>query len=203
MGIEVVKRFFTRNPEKKKKESYAFNLLFLKRFYKLHGLLFPQWRSLPSLFFLLLILAEALEQFLAYKVGLISGKFYKVLEEKDKKEFVNHVMYSLAMILSISFVKTGRVFVTKQLVVSWRKSLTEALHKAYFANMKFYLLNSQGKQNNLKSFPKIAERRILVRTLPVEGAPCKAGSFAPITVDLFIFQACPTWTMPTSASLPT
>jgi hypothetical protein len=56
---------------------YGFNVLFLRRFWRLHRVFFPACLSVNSGLFLLLLLTSALEQYLAYEVGIIAGaKWY-------------------------------------------------------------------------------------------------------------------------------
>ncbi len=57
---------------------YGFNLAFLRRVWRAQALLFPSLFSLNSLLFILLLVLSFLEQYLAYLVGLIAGKYYKV-----------------------------------------------------------------------------------------------------------------------------
>jgi hypothetical protein len=45
-----------------------------------------------------LVIVSGLEQYLAYKVGLVSGKFYEVLGNKDTAAFKSHNFYSLLLI---------------------------------------------------------------------------------------------------------
>jgi hypothetical protein len=52
---------------------YGFNVLFLRRFWRLHRVFFPACLSVNSGLFLLLLLTSALEQYLAYEVGIIAG----------------------------------------------------------------------------------------------------------------------------------
>ena len=77
-----------KSPETTKSEAeevatrtYGFDLLYLTRFASLHPVLFPGVLSFSSLLFLSLLGLTALEQFLAYLVGLVSGQYYKVTSE--------------------------------------------------------------------------------------------------------------------------
>ena len=62
---------------------------------------------------------SCLEQFLAYKVGIISGRFYEVLGNKDLDQFTTAVLNSLIIIGSMTVVKSGRMFITNTMVVAW------------------------------------------------------------------------------------
>ncbi len=124
---------------------YKFDWKFLRRLWSLHPLLFPRFLSQPALLLASLLFVGVSEQVVGYFVGLISGEFYLVLENKDSQGFVDHLIYSLVLIMSMSYLVTTRMYLQKQLIVSWRKSLTSALHKLYFASIKFYQLNALGE----------------------------------------------------------
>ena len=106
-------------------------------------LFFPQ--SLPTLLFLLLLLLGVSEGVVGYFVGLISGEFYLVLENKDLDGFLDHLLDSVILIVSITVVKTVRVYVQKCLVVSWRASASKGLNTVYFRNLRFYNVNILGE----------------------------------------------------------
>ena len=65
----------------------------LSDFLRLQKLLFPSWKTSSVWCFVSLLVASSMEQFLAYKVGLISGKFYEILGNKNQDLFVSHVIY--------------------------------------------------------------------------------------------------------------
>ena len=114
----------------------------LMDFFKLHKHLCPSWKSDSFWLFWTLILAASVEQFLAYKVGLITGGFYEILGGKEQKAFVRHCLYSLALILSITIFKSLRSFLCRVLSVCFRKHLTSAIHRLYFSQLRFYKLSS-------------------------------------------------------------
>eukprot|EP00095_Tigriopus_kingsejongensis_P004960 maker-scaffold96_size378025-snap-gene-0.23 protein:Tk04960 transcript:maker-scaffold96_size378025-snap-gene-0.23-mRNA-1 annotation:"abc subfamily abcd" len=120
---------------------YGFNGLYLRRFYRLHAILFPGWTAYPSAVFYLLVGLAALEQWLALYVGLVSGRYYKVLGERDWAGFETATLDAVWKISAMVVTKCCRVYVTRMLTVGWRRSLTMALHRMYFARIKFYRLN--------------------------------------------------------------
>lgn len=87
---------------------YAFDISYLKRFCFLHSFLFPGIVSASFGYFVLLLCFAALEQFLAYRVGLISGLFYKVLGDKDIEGFRTAVWKSVLQILAMTATRSGR-----------------------------------------------------------------------------------------------
>ena len=90
-------------------------------------------------------MVSGIEQYLVYRVGLITGAFYQVLGEKNKPAFINHVMTSLVTLFAISVVKSSRDFLGRYVGVAWRKHLTNYIHGLYFNSMKFYKLTSIGE----------------------------------------------------------
>ena len=79
---------------------YAFDSTYVKRFVQLHKHLgFKSWRSLSCALFGALVCVCALEQFLAYKIGMVPGQFYKVLGGKDYDGFLKTTLFSLILIV--------------------------------------------------------------------------------------------------------
>ena len=95
--------------------------------------------KIPLLFF------SGVEQFLAYRVGLISGKFYNVLGKKSKPGFIEATWHSAIIIAAMTITKSARVFTSKMLAIAWRLNLTQALHTKYFSDTTYYMLNILGK----------------------------------------------------------
>ena len=100
-------------------DKYGFNALYFKRFWNLQKSLFPSFCSDSVALLLILLLISGLEQFLAYRVGLISGEFYEVLGKKDLDGFTSAVLVSLLLIGSMTVVKSSRMFITNTMVVAW------------------------------------------------------------------------------------
>ena len=128
------------------KRRYAFDVLFLKRLFGFHRIFFPSLRCLNALLFCALLAVSGAEQFLAYKVGLVTGQFYEVLGNRDLAGFRRVSLNSLLVILAMTAAKSLRQFVCRSMIVGWRRSLTIALHKLYFADIHFYRLNVLGKE---------------------------------------------------------
>ena len=89
---------------------------------------------------------SGVEQFLGYRVGLISGQFYNVLGSKDKPAFIQVTWHSLILIAGITITKSARVFVSKMLAIAWRLNLTRAFHEKYFSDTTYYKLNVLGNR---------------------------------------------------------
>ena len=89
---------------------------------------------------------SAVEEFLGYRVGLISGQFYNVLGSKDRPGFIEVSWQSLILISGITLAKSARVFTSKMLAIAWRLNITRSLHQTYFSDRTYYSLNTLGKR---------------------------------------------------------
>jgi len=123
------------------KKEYSFNVLFFRRFWQLHKIFFPGLLTVNSGLLGLLLLTSGLEQYLAYNVGIISGQFFKVLGEKDLEGFKTVCIRNILILVAISVTKSARVLSTKVLVVGWRQTLCQLLHKLYMSGTNYYRLN--------------------------------------------------------------
>ena len=72
---------------------------------------------------------SGLEQFLAYKVGLVTGQFYELLNDRDVDGFYRVVGFSTIVILCMVVILSLRQFVTRSMIVGWRR---EGDHKMKF-----------------------------------------------------------------------
>lgn len=122
-------------------ENLGFDLLMFRRLWKIIRIIFPGWCSVPTgLFFLLLFLCF-LEQFLAYHMGLISSKYYKVFGERNEQGFSYLTLKAFGLILAISTVISAKKYIDSILYITWRQLLCRALHRLYFSGISYYTLN--------------------------------------------------------------
>ncbi|XP_053923696.1 lysosomal cobalamin transporter ABCD4 isoform X2 [Cuculus canorus] len=115
--------------------------LFLRRFLRLQAVLFPRWPSPSALMFLTLLGVTLLEQLVIYQVGVIPSRYYEVLGNKDISGFKRVTAVALILIVVNSTLKSFDQFICSMMYVSWRKSLTEYLHKCYFQGQVYYNLH--------------------------------------------------------------
>ena len=80
---------FKAKNEETKMNFYSLDPDFLRRIWSIHKCLFPSWKSITLFLFVCLLIIEVLEQLVGYKVGMVTGNFYKVLEEKDLDGFLD------------------------------------------------------------------------------------------------------------------
>ncbi|EAW81165.1 ATP-binding cassette, sub-family D (ALD), member 4, isoform CRA_a [Homo sapiens] len=117
------------------------DLQFLQRFLQILKVLFPSWSSQNALMFLTLLCLTLLEQFVIYQVGLIPSQYYGVLGNKDLEGFKTLTFLAVMLIVLNSTLKSFDQFTCNLLYVSWRKDLTEHLHRLYFRGRAYYTLN--------------------------------------------------------------
>jgi len=120
---------------------YNLNWLFFKRFARLHGVMYPRLLSLNFGLFLLLVACSGLEQFLAYRTGIIAGQFFKELGDRDLESFKMTAIVNILIVLAISVTLSIRVLITKSLTVAWRRSICKYFHNLYLADFNYYRLN--------------------------------------------------------------
>ncbi|XP_070325724.1 lysosomal cobalamin transporter ABCD4 isoform X3 [Odocoileus virginianus] len=116
-------------------------LQFLQRFLQIQKVLFPSWSSQNALMFLTLLCVALLEQLVIYRVGLIPSQYFGVLGNKDLNGFKTLTFLSVVLIVLNSMLKSFDQFICNLLYVSWRKDLTEHLHRLYFRGRVYYTLN--------------------------------------------------------------
>ncbi|XP_014639890.1 PREDICTED: ATP-binding cassette sub-family D member 4 isoform X2 [Ceratotherium simum simum] len=117
------------------------DLRFLQRFLQIQKVLFPSWSSQNALMFLTLLSVALLEQLVIYRVGLIPSQYYGVLGNKDFDGFKTLTFLAVVLIVLNSMLKSFDQFICNLLYVSWRKDLTEHLHRLYFRGRVYYTLN--------------------------------------------------------------
>ncbi|XP_062848063.1 ATP-binding cassette sub-family D member 4 [Trichomycterus rosablanca] len=114
---------------------------FLQRFCSILNLLFPRWCNKNVLMFWTLLGIALLVQLVIYQVGLIPSQFYSVLSKKDYGKFQELVMIAILLIILNSALRSLEQYICSLLYISWRKSLTEGLHKEFFSGWVYYTLN--------------------------------------------------------------
>jgi ABC-type uncharacterized transport system fused permease/ATPase subunit len=126
-------KLFTKVIESLRKNSTYFRLV-LK-------FLIPKLASLATLLFLIILLNAVVLQLLIYRVGLLSGKFYKCLTNRDAATFTNVAFEAIAYIVFNASVKSINDYLTSLLSIVWRKYLTFKLHDLYFNRKQFYYIH--------------------------------------------------------------
>uniref|UniRef100_A0A3Q3MNN3 ATP-binding cassette, sub-family D (ALD), member 4 n=1 Tax=Mastacembelus armatus TaxID=205130 RepID=A0A3Q3MNN3_9TELE len=114
---------------------------FVQRFSSIQKVLFPSWTSQSVLMFGTLLGITLTEQLIIYQVGVLPSHFYNVLADKDYSGFRSLVATAMVLILLNSTLKSVDQYICNQMYVSWRKTLTESLHTAYFQGRVYYTLN--------------------------------------------------------------
>nr|QNH67961.1 ATP-binding cassette transporter subfamily D member 4 [Brachionus plicatilis] len=140
----------TRTPSNRHKLSHLFESLklFCKYLAKVLKHLFPSFVSASSILFIILLIDVVLLEFVVYRVGLFSGRFYKVLSDRDLVAFWPLAATSIAYIIINSLMKSIKDFITNLLSIVWRKYITLGLHEKYFQSKNFFYLQHQFDSND-------------------------------------------------------
>lgn len=69
-------------------QKFKFDSLFFRRSWHLHKIIFS-CGSRNNAYFVLVLVLEICEQLVGYGVGMVTGRYYKVLEEKDMEGFLD------------------------------------------------------------------------------------------------------------------
>ncbi|MBN3298720.1 ABCD4 protein, partial [Amia calva] len=91
--------------------------------------------------FATLLFVTLLEQLIIYQVGVIPSKYYEALSDKDLGGFKALTVVAILLIVLNSTLKSLDQYISSLMYVSWRKSLTEHLHRDYFQGRVYYTLN--------------------------------------------------------------
>ena len=142
-GVEVIRK---DTQSKLSEKLFRLNKKFLKHTFKLLSIMFPKFFSLATALFVFLLIIVVSLELLVYQVGLLSGKFYFALSNKDFEKFRDLAILSVVMIIGNAFLKSLTDFLASLLRINWRKNLTLYLNKNYFENKNFYYLQIQTKK---------------------------------------------------------
>jgi ABC-type uncharacterized transport system fused permease/ATPase subunit len=128
-------------------------LKFLSDLKKLFKLLFPNFIGVSTFIFVLLLIDLIALEFVIYQVGLLSGKFFKVLTGRDVSGFTSLAIFAIALIIINSSMKSFNDFLARLLQIVWRKQITLKLHDLYFANKNFYYVQNNVLNDNNRISP--------------------------------------------------
>jgi ATP-binding cassette subfamily D (ALD) protein 4 len=127
--------------------------LFLKYFARLFRLLFPRLATPATLIFMMLLVDVVVLEVVIYRVGLLSGKYFRMLSNKDVASFWFLAVSSILYIVINSLLKSVKDFLANLLSIVWRKSITLTLHELYFAKKNFYYLSNNCALEKTKQPP--------------------------------------------------
>lgn len=113
---------------------------FVKYTLGIGGQLFPSLLSASTFAFLALLADVIVLEVVVYRVGLLSGRYYKCLSDQDLHAFWTLTIMAALYIVVNSVLKSIKDFLASLLSILWRKQLTQHLHQAYFTRMRFYYL---------------------------------------------------------------
>lgn len=146
----------------------SFNYLFLKRFAHLFHVFVPLTRlslnahnyneriySHPLILILLILINEAILQYIIYLVGLLPSQYYfelsKPADKRDSVLFRWLVIRSFGYVALNAFLKSLSTFLASLLYVKWRVRLVLYLHSFYFTQNRYYHLSNTTQQNHSRN----------------------------------------------------
>uniref|UniRef100_A0A914CKQ8 ABC transmembrane type-1 domain-containing protein n=1 Tax=Acrobeloides nanus TaxID=290746 RepID=A0A914CKQ8_9BILA len=171
------------------KKEYTFGWDFFKSLFKLIPLFYPKWMELSLLFTIITLICLILSEVVGYYIGLIPGKMYGSLYDKNEPRFWHLFWTGTLMYIAKCLLLALISFFSWLLYLSWRKNLVEALQKGYFSNKAYYRLNcvdSQGIDNADQRLTQDIERmcnQLATTVLP-------AGLIGPFVV---VYYTVKTW----------
>ena len=126
---------------------------------------FPKLLTTSTFLFFILLASLFVTEVIVYQVGLLGGKFYKVLTSKDLPGFRGLAFIAIAYIVFNASLRAFNVYLTNLLNIVWRKTTTFTIHNLYFHDKQFYYLhypqvlaaNLKSKSNNSTTSPSIQE----------------------------------------------
>ena len=124
---------------------------------------FPKLLTTSTLISLMLLVSLAVTEVIVYQVGLLSGKFYKVLTGRDLPGFRELAFIAIAYIVLNASLKAFNVYLANLLSIVWRETATFTIHKLYFYKKQFYYLHypqvlaANSKANNYSTNAPITQ----------------------------------------------
>lgn len=119
-----------------------FNYAFLKRFFRIMRIGFPNICSKTFLLLILLVFMRAAEEYNYYNSGLLPSMFYQSLTGKDLPTFKTDLWIAAVVVVSVCICKSCREMVSGLLYVGCRELITKTLQSGYFESLHYYTLNT-------------------------------------------------------------
>jgi len=154
--------------------------MFLKYFFKMFTLLFPKFICSSTILFFILLTSVIAIEFVIYQVGLLGGKFYKTLSNRDLENFKTLAVFSIFLIIVNAVMKSLNDFFASLLSIIWRKNITLRLHELYFAKRNFYYLQFC----DLKSSSNSQNKNKLANNVVNVLSDCEVNTIIPSTAIL-------------------
>lgn len=126
-------------PAPKKQEppssgKYGFNLHFIRGLLKL----IPHGEKRDILLVLLLFGLVAANMYVGSLSGSVTGRFYKVIVDKNVNEFKQVLWQASIVVILSSLFESAIKFALDIIGFRWRKALVSSIHKRYFSHSMFY-----------------------------------------------------------------
>ncbi|VDN59196.1 unnamed protein product [Dracunculus medinensis] len=127
--------------KRKFEKDFYFDCQFFKHLWRIvKFLLFPKFNWAVSLILSTLIIAVGSEV-VGYFTGLVPGKMYRALLNKDKDEFWNIMLRGTLLYIGKTLLIALTGYSSWFLYLWWRRNCVYQLHKRYFRNKAYYNIN--------------------------------------------------------------
>lgn len=113
---------------------YGFNMHFVRGLLKL----IPHGEKRDLLLLATLLVLVGLNMFVGSLSGSVTGKFYKVIVDKNLPEFKQVLWQASVIVILSSLLESAIKLALDVISYRWRRALVSSLHKRYFSNSMFY-----------------------------------------------------------------
>lgn len=120
-------------------EHLGFDCQFLRRFRRLVATALSNPAAV--LVMVVLLVLSVLYEVIVFQVGLVTSQYYVVLGERDWWGFVRHTVFCLALIVSVSIVKSAKKYTSCTVTIQWRQLITKRLQELYLSRKVHYKIN--------------------------------------------------------------
>ena len=127
-------------PPKRFSNEHTFGLNFFRSIPKLFPLFYPTWEWALLFTFVIMVL-NALSEFLTNRIGHYPGEMYAVLLAKDYHKFWHIFVKGTIMYVAKTGTLAAITFVSWLLYVAYRRNVVSSLQRRYFRNNVYYRIN--------------------------------------------------------------
>ena len=124
------------------KKTPAFNIEFLKQFFKLLRIIIPRFWSKEFGLLTLHSTCLVVRTFLSIYIATLDGRVVKTIVEKDFAKFVVKLSHWLAMALPATFTNSMLRYLESKLALAFRTRLVQCTYSLYFSCQVYYRIGN-------------------------------------------------------------
>ena len=126
----------------RKAKSYAFDRVFLRRFRKCLGVIFPHLLCDSTLLLSVLLGLAISQQLVIFNVGILPSNFMEVLGNKSESDMKGLLVKAFILIVGIAIFISASNAVSGYLYIHWRRMLTTYLQRCYMKDSMHYFITN-------------------------------------------------------------